>query len=247
MWDDILIYAAVGFAAQIVDGAIGMAYGITATSVLLTGGVSPAVASACVHASEVFTTGASGLAHWRVGNVDRRMMLRLAIPGAIGGAIGAFILVSVPGEIFRPVISAYLMLLGLFILWKAFRPRVWVAASSKTVLPLGFCGGIIDAIGGGGWGPLVTTTLLGRGTAPRMTIGSVNAAEFFVTATISATFIATIGLSLWPIVMGLVLGGVLAAPFAALVTKHFPERLLMMAVGLVVFAVSLRTLWKSLV
>lgn len=245
-WEEILIYVAVGFLAQAIDGAIGMAYGITASSVLLASGVAPATASACVHASEVFTTGASGLAHYRLGNVDRRMMLRLAVPGSLGGAIGAYILASVPGEIFRPWISGYLLCLGLFILWKALRPRTWAPAPSRSVIPLGFFGGVIDAIGGGGWGPIVTTTLLGRGTAPRLTIGSVNTAEFFVTTTVSATFIATIGLTLWPIVAGLIIGGMIAAPFAALVTKHLPERWLMVAVGLAVVALSSRTIWRSL-
>lgn len=245
MWDEILLYIAVGFAAQMIDGAIGMAYGVTASSVLLSAGVLPATASACVHAAEVFTTGASGIAHWRLGNVDRRLVLRLMVPGMIGGAIGAYILASVPGEMFRPWISGYLLLLGLLILWKAFRPRSTTIAPLKGVAPLGFFGGLLDAVGGGGWGPLVTSTLLGNGAAPRTVIGSVNVAEFFVTLTISATFVATIGLSLWPIVAGLVIGGVIAAPFAALATKHLPDRVLMVIVGVVVVTLSCRTILKA--
>ena len=245
MWDEILLYIAVGFAAQMIDGAIGMAYGVTASSVLLSAGVLPATASACVHAAEVFTTGASGIAHWRLGNVDRRLVLRLMVPGMIGGAIGAYILASVPGEMFRPCISGYLLLLGLLILWKAFRPRSTTIAPLKGVAPLGFFGGLLDAVGGGGWGPLVTSTLLGNGAAPRTVIGSVNVAEFFVTLTISATFVATIGLSLWPIVAGLVIGGVIAAPFAALATKHLPDRVLMVIVGVVVVTLSCRTILKA--
>ena len=246
MWDEVLLYIAVGFAAQMVDGAIGMAYGVTASSVLLSAGVPPATASACVHAAETFTTGASGLAHWRLGNVDRRLMLRLMVPGMIGGAIGAYVLSSFPGELFRPWVSAYLLLVGLVILWKAFRPPPAVLVNPRGVLPIGFFGGMLDAIGGGGWGPLVTSTLLGNGAVPRTVIGSVNAAEFFVTLVISATFVVTIGISLWPIVLGLVIGGVIAAPFAALTTKHLPDRVLMVIVGVVVVLLSIRTIVKAL-
>lgn len=246
MWDEVLLYIAVGFAAQMIDGAIGMAYGVTASSVLLSAGVSPATASACVHAAEVFTTGASGLAHWRLGNVDRRLVVRLMLPGMIGGAIGAYVLASLPGEALRPWISAYLLVLGLVILWKAFRQTPAIPIGASRVVPLGFGGGMLDAIGGGGWGAMVTSTLLGNGAAPRTVIGSVNLAEFFVTLTISATFVATIGLSLWPIVSGLVIGGVIAAPFAALATKHLPDRVLMVMVGVVVVTLSCRTLLKAI-
>ena len=246
MWDDILLYVAVGFAAQMIDGAIGMAYGVTASSVLLSAGVTPATASACVHAAEVFTTGASGYAHWRLGNVDRRLVMRLVLPGMIGGAIGAYALTSLPGEKLGPWVSAYLLALGLVILWKAFRsaPTAPLASTSR-VAPLGFCGGFLDAIGGGGWGPLVASTLLGNGSAPRKVIGSVNLAEFFVTLTISATFVATIGLSMWPIVAGLVVGGVIAAPFAAMATKHLPDRVLMVIVGVVIVTLSCRSILKA--
>lgn len=246
MWEDVILYIAVGFAAQMIDGAIGMAYGVTATSVLLTAGVTPATASACVHAAEMFTTAASGLSHWRLGNVDRNLVVRLAIPGMIGGAIGAFVLTSIDGSIFVPWVSAYLVLLGVFILWKAWHHRPGIQGAPLGVMPLGFFGGMLDAIGGGGWGPMVTSTLLGHGNAARTTIGSVSLSEFFVTATISATFFATIGLSLWPIIAGLVIGGVIAAPLAALTTRHMPERILMTLVGVVVILLSTRNLLRSL-
>lgn len=246
MWNEFALYVAVGFGAQMIDGAIGMAYGITATSVMLSAGVAPATASACVHAAEMFTTGASGAAHWRLGNCDRRLVMRLAIPGMIGGAIGAYVLSGLPGKLLTPWISGYLLVLGLFILWKAWGVRRAPPAEPRGVIPLGFIGGILDAIGGGGWGPLVTSTLLGNGTAARKTIGSVNLAEFFVTTTVSATFFATIGLSLWPIIAGLIVGGVIAAPLAALVTRHLPERLLMTLVGLVVVMLSLSTIVRSI-
>jgi uncharacterized membrane protein YfcA len=246
MWEEFLMFVAVGLAAQMVDGAIGMAYGVTASSVLLSMGVPPVTASAAVHAAETVTTAASGYAHWRLGNIDRRLIWRLAVPGMIGGAIGAYVLTSIPGEVVRPYVSAYLLLLGLFILWKALMARPMAAPPPSRVAPLGFAGGLLDSIGGGGWGPIVTSTLLGQGATPRYAIGSVNLAEFFVTLTISATFLLTVGLNLWPIIAGLVLGGVLAAPFAALVTKRLPARVLMLMVATVVIALSVRNLGKAL-
>lgn len=244
--DEILLYVVIGFVAQMIDGAIGMAYGVTATSVLLSAGVPPATASACVHAAETFTTGASGAAHWKLGNVDRDLLWRLALPGALGGAIGAYALSGVPGDAVKPFVSGYLLLLGLVIIWKALAKRPLEAPAPRSVAPLGFFGGLLDAIGGGGWGPIVASTLLGQGTTPRYAIGSVNLAEFFVTLTISATFFLTIGFSLWPIILGLVAGGVVAAPLAALAAKHAPAKLLMLVVGCVVVALSLRTLFIAL-
>jgi len=244
--DDIFLYVVIGFAAQMIDGAIGMAYGVTATSVLLSSGVPPATASACVHAAETFTTGASGIAHWKLGNVDRQLLWRLALPGAIGGAIGAYVLSEFDGDTLKPYISVYLLLLGLVIIWKALVKRSLEAPKPRSVAPLGFFGGLLDAIGGGGWGPIVTSSLLGQGATPRYAIGSVNLAEFFVTLTISTTFFLTVGLSLWPIITGLIIGGIIAAPFAALAAKHVPARLLMLAVGLVIIGLSVNTLVKTL-
>ncbi|WP_207462764.1 sulfite exporter TauE/SafE family protein [Azospirillum sp. SYSU D00513] len=240
MWEDIILFMAVGFAAQLIDGALGMAYGVSATSVMLGFGVPPATASASVHAAEVFTTGLSGLSHWRFGNVDFRLLRRLAIPGMIGGAVGAFLLSNLPGEVVRPLVSAYLLLMGLLILWKAFRKAPIRTEPPKWVGPLGLFGGFLDAIGGGGWGPMVTSSLLGQGMAPRYVIGSVNLAEFFVTATITSTFIFTIGLDLWPIIVGLVIGGGIAAPFAALVTARVPDKPLMILVGVLISLLSIR-------
>jgi uncharacterized membrane protein YfcA len=214
--------------------------------VLLSLGVPPTTASACVHAAETFTTGASGLAHWRFGNVDRKLLLRLAIPGMIGGAIGAYALAELPGEALKPFISAYLLLLGVFIVWKALAVRPLEAPAPRAVAPLGLFGGVLDAIGGGGWGPIVTSTLLGQGTTPRYAIGSVNIAEFFVALIISTTFFLTVGLSLWPIIAGLIIGGVIAAPFAAIATKHIPDKVLMIIVGCVVVLLSVRTILVAL-
>ena len=244
MWDEVILFTAVGFAAQLIDGALGMAYGLSATTVLLSLGTAPAMASASVHAAEVFTTAASGAAHWRVGNVDPRLVVRLAIPGMIGGAAGAYALVSLPGESVRPYVAVYLFGMGVLIVSRALRQRIRTEAP-RHVVALGLFGGFIDAIGGGGWGPLVASTLVGRGAVPRMAIGSVNLAEFFVTLTVSVTFLATVGLELVPIIAGLVLGGIVAAPFAALATRHIPDRPLMLLVGVVIVLLSLRELVRA--
>lgn len=246
MPSELLLFVAIGFAAQIVDGAIGMAYGITATTTLMGLGVAPSVASASVHAAEVFTTAASGLAHWRMENVDKRLVMRLAGPGMIGGAAGAYTLVTVPGERIRPIVSAYLLVMGLVILWRAYRHTVNTPTELRRPGLLGLVGGFLDAIGGGGWGAMVTTTLIGNGASPRIAIGSANAAEFFVTVVVTGTFIATIGLSLWPVIAGLVIGGILAAPLAAYATRYLPERPVMGLVGVVVVGLSLRSLWQAL-
>ena len=246
MWEDFLLYVAVGLVAQMVDGAIGMAYGITSSSVLLSFGIPPATASACVHAAETFTTGASGIAHWKLGNIDKKLVVRLAIPGMIGGALGAYVLSNIDGAKIKPYVAAYLLIMGLFILYQALRKAVAEREPPTNVVPLGLIGGFVDSIGGGGWGPIVTTTLIGHGTTPRYAIGSVNLSEFFVTLTISLTFLFTIGLELWPIITGLIVGGVVAAPFAALATKHLPDKPLMIIVGCVVTLLSLRTIFIAL-
>jgi uncharacterized protein len=246
MWADVLLFVAIGFLAQIIDGAAGMAYGVTASTLLLGFGVPPATSSACVHAAEVFTTGASGVSHWRLGNVRGELIWRLAVPGMVGGAIGAYLLSALRGEVLKPFISGYLLLMGLLILWKA-RNRLRTSDEPPRHVPLlGLGGGFLDAIGGGGWGPMVASTLIGQGTKPRFAIGSVNLAEFFVTTTITGTFFLTVGLSLWPVIVGLILGGVLAAPLAAYVTRSIPDRPMMIVVGIVVVLLSLRGLVQAL-
>lgn len=246
MWEDFLLYVAVGLVAQMVDGAIGMAYGVTASSVLMSMGIPPSTTSACVHAAETFTTGASGAAHWKLGNVDKKLVLRLAIPGMIGGAAGAYVLSNIDGHAIKPFIAAYLLIMGAYIIYQALRKIAAEREPPKHVAPLGLVGGFVDSIGGGGWGPIVTTTLIGQGTTPRYAIGSVNLAEFFVTLTISLTFLFTIGLELWPIITGLIVGGVIAAPFAAFAAKHVPDKPLMLIVGFVVIILSLRNIISAL-
>ena len=246
MLGDFVLYVAVGFAAQLVDGAIGMAYGLSGTTVMLSFGIPPATASASVHAAEVFTTGISAVSHWRFGNVDWSFVRRLALPGMAGGAIGAYLLTTFPGDTVAPFVNAYLLIMGAWIVWKAFRARPALTEPPRWLGPLGFGGGFLDAIGGGGWGPMVTSTLLGQGTTPRFTIGSVNFTEFFVTVTISVTFLGTIGLELWPIIAGLILGGALAAPVAAYAAYRIPDQPLMILVGSVIVLLSLRGLINAL-
>jgi len=241
---DLLLFMAIGFAAQIVDGAIGMAYGLISTTVLLSLGIPPATASASVHAAEVFTTGASALSHWRFGNIDKALFRRLAPAGMIGGAIGAYVLAATPATAIRPLVAGYLAIMGGVILWKAVRKPSPAGKPPSRVPVLGFVGAFLDAMGGGGWGALVASTLVGQGTKARFAIGSTNAAEFLVTVTISATFIATIGLDLWPIILGLVLGGVLAAPLAAYVTHKLPDRPLMILVGIMIVLLSAREVFR---
>ncbi|MBY0354310.1 MAG: sulfite exporter TauE/SafE family protein [Rickettsiales bacterium] len=242
MTDQFFLFLAIGFAAQLVDGAIGMAYGLSATSIMLSMGTPMSVASASVHAAEVFTTGISGFAHWRLKNVDLALFKRLVIPGMVGGGVGAYVLSSVSGEAIRPFVSMYLLGMALLIFYKAIRLTAPAGVPQRHVRALGLVGGFLDAVGGGGWGPMVTSTLVGRGAEPRLAIGSVNLAEFFVTLTISATFVATIGLQLWPIISGMVVGGVLAAPLAAYVTRFLPAKWTMMLVALVIMGLSLRDL-----
>jgi uncharacterized membrane protein YfcA len=198
------------------------------------------VASASVHAAETFTTGASAFAHWRIGNVDRDLVVRLALPGVAGGVVGAYLLSSFPGDVIRPFISVYLLFMGGIILARAFRPLAEpLDLKTHPVGLLGLVGGFLDAVGGGGWGPVVASRLIGSGGTPRLVIGSVNAAEFFLTVTVSVTFLATIGLELWPVITGLVIGGVLAAPLGAVAAAKLPAKPLMVMVGCLVTILSL--------
>jgi uncharacterized membrane protein YfcA len=243
MSPDFLFYVVTGFAAQFVDGALGMAYGITASSLLLSFGVPPAAASATVHAAECFTTGVSAISHHAFGNVSGFLIRRLLVPGVIGAVTGAYILVTLPTETIKPFVAGYLLVMGCVIVLKAFKefpPRV----VTTHLVPLGFVGALVDALGGGGWGPIVATTLIARGNDARQAVGSVNVVEFFVTLAASATFVLTLGLTNWPIILGLAVGGMLAAPLGAWACKHLPLKPLMVIVGLLVIGLSVRTLTR---
>jgi uncharacterized membrane protein YfcA len=235
----------IGIIAQAIDGAIGMAYGVTATTFLLSQGISPAIASSSIHIAEIFTTGASGLSHWRLNNIDKKLFLNLVFPGIIGGLIGVLILTNIDGNLLKPWISLYLVIMGIYIILKAFKKKIFTGKiSSKKILPLAFVGGMVDAVGGGGWGPVVTTTLLSSGHEPKTTIGSVNSAEFFITTATGLSFAIFIGISNPEIIFGLILGGVLVAPFAAKITTKLPTKLLMFIVGTLITSLSLITVIK---
>ena len=237
---------AVGLLAQAVDGALGMAYGITSTSFLLATGVSPAVASASVHIAEVFTTGVSGVSHIKLGNVNKNLFLRLLVPGMIGAVTGAWLLSSVDGDAIKPYVAGYLLLMGLYVISKIFRKIKSRRDEPRHVAKLGLAGGFVDAVGGGGWGPVVTTTLIGTGHDPRMTIGSVNLAEFFLTFVAAIAFAVLVGEGPWPTVAGLVLGGLFAAPFAAYLTSRLHTKALLALVGTLISIISVYNLYRAL-
>jgi uncharacterized membrane protein YfcA len=235
---EFLMFVAIGLCAQLIDGALGMAYGLTSSSVLLAMGLPPAAVSASVHTAEVFTTGASGISHGMLGNVDRKLLRRLVVPGVIGGILGAYVLTRLDGDAIRPWIHGYLALMAVLILLRAIGRR-FPRKEVKRVGVLGFFAGLFDAVGGGGWGPMATSTLLAGGGAARTTIGTVNAAEFSVTLAISITFLASIGIDHWQVVLGLLVGGVVAAPLAAVLVKRVPERAVLVAVGVLVLGISI--------
>jgi uncharacterized membrane protein YfcA len=220
-----------------IDGALGMAFGVIASSSLMALGLPPALASASVHAAEIVTTGISGSSHVWHRNVDRRLFFKLVFTGVAGGAVGAYVLTGLPEEIVKPFVTIYLSLMALLIFARVLNklPRRW-----KLPVPfLGGAGGLLDAIGGGGWGPLVASTLIAKGDEPRCSIGSVNLAEFFVTMAVSVTFLTQLELAdYWKVVLGLVLGGAVAAPLAGYLVKIVPPRIAMVMVGVVVTGLS---------
>ena len=230
-------FIAIGLAAQLVDGALGMAFGLVSSSVLLSMGLPPAAVSASVHAAEVVTTGVSGASHAYFRNIDKRLFWRLTLSGALGGVLGAYVLTRLPGEALRPFVYVYLLLLSVLILLRA-AGRLVPKREIRRVPVLGFFAGLLDASGGGGWGPLATSTLLASGGQARTTIGTVNAAEFVITLAVSTTFLLTIGLQHLQIVLGLLIGGALAAPLAAYLVRHVRERVVLVVVGLLVLCIS---------
>jgi uncharacterized membrane protein YfcA len=246
MTTELVLLALVGFLAQLVDGALGMAFGLISTTFMLTVGLPPAHASAVVHTAEVATAAVAGTSHLVHRNVNRILLFRLALAGVAGGILGAYILSNVEGRAIRPFVAAYLLLMGTLILMRAARAMPSEDARPGYAAPLGLVGGFLDAIGGGGWGPLVTSTLIGSGHAPRHVIGSVSVAEFFVTTAVAGTFFAELGGVYLPHVAALAAGGVLAAPLAGFVVKHVRPRLLMTAVGLLVTGLAVRELVMAL-
>jgi uncharacterized membrane protein YfcA len=246
---DFLLFAVVGFVAQMVDGALGMAYGVVTATVLLGFGVPPAQVSASVHAAELFTTAASGSSHLYHRNIDWKLFFRLAPFGIAGGVLGAYVLTSIDGSAITPYITAYLAIVGVWLLIRSIRHVPAKPLNYNVVPPLGFVGGFLDSSGGGGWGPIVTTGLLGTGGTPRYVIGTVNSSEFLITLSVSLTFLFAMISGHWEdagdwrthaiAISGLIVGGLLAAPLAGFVVKTIPETMLLRLVSIVIITLAL--------
>jgi uncharacterized membrane protein YfcA len=237
----------VGFVAQLVDGALGMAFGQISSTILISMGVPPAAASAGVHTAETFTTAVSGISHVAHRNVDWRLFARLVIPGMIGGILGAYVLTQIKADTAKPIVLSYLAALGVYLFYRGIMHR-HTERRPRIVSPLGLVGGFLDAAGGGGWGAIVTSNLLVQGSNPRKTIGTVNTAEFFLTVTISATFIAALGWEAFTAAtLGLLIGGVLAAPFGAWIAKRVNPDTLLTFVGALVTLTSGYGLYRALI
>lgn len=242
----ILPFIGVGFAAQLVDGALGMAFGVISNTLLVgVMGVPPALASQRVHIVECFTTATSGISHLLHGNIDKKLFFRLLVPGVIGGVLGAYVLTSLDAGVVKPFVLAYLCAIGLYILMRGllYPPRL---REAKLVAPLGLFGGFLDAAGGGGWGPVVTSNLLIQGADPRKVVGTVNAVEFFLTLTVSAAFIWHLGVEdVAGATLGLLIGGVLAAPLGAWAAKHFNPKVMLILTGIVLTVTSAYGVWRA--
>ena len=232
----IFIYIILGFAAEMIDGTMGMAYGVSSNTFLRMAGVPSAISSACVHCAEMVTTLVSGLSHLKMRNVHKGFLLKLLIPGAIGGALGAYLLVEFNSTIIDIIIDCYLIIMGIVIISKVFKKIAKPREYGNYAIPLGLVGGFSDAMGGGGWGPVVTSTLLASGHDTRQTIGTVNTAEFFVTLAETTTFVAMLGdfRNYGTIIVGLMVGGVIAAPLGAYLCKKIPVKPMLAIVGTLV-------------
>ncbi len=236
-WPELLPFIAIGFFAQLIDGALGMAFGAIATT-LLVGfmGVPPAQASFKVHMIKILTSGVSGISHAITGNIHKRLFVSILVPGVLGGVVGAYGLSKIDGETIKPFVFVYLCLLGLLLVFKGIKGRLKRRAP-RAIIPLGLAGGALDAIGGGGWGPVVSSGLMLQGTEPRKVVGSVNSAEFFVAVAISGAFLGQFGFEqLAGATLGLLIGGVLAAPFGAIAARYLPAPIMLVLVGSVLAA-----------
>jgi uncharacterized protein len=253
----LLVFIFIGFLAQLIDGSLGMAYGVTSTTLLLSFGVAPAAASASVHLAEVVTTAASGASHWKFGNVDRQMVMRLVIPGSIGAFVGACFLSNLPGDLVKPYVSLFLLILGIYIIVRflfLYQPGKEVKKkemSNKQLIPLGAIAGFFDSTGGGGWGPIATPVLLtNKGIETRKVIGTVDTAEFAVAVSATLGFLISLGWEevQWQWVGALMIGGLVAAPIAAWLVRIIPSHLLGVIVGGFIILTNARTLlsaWKA--
>ena len=242
----LLPFILIGFAAQLVDGALGMAFGVICNTLLVAVlGVPPAVASARIHIVEVFTTGVSGISHLLHRNIEWPLFFRLLIPGVVGGVLGAYVLTSLHADMVKPFVLAYLVAIGIWLLVRGllYPPKI---QKPTVIAPLGLIGGFLDAAGGGGWGPVVTSNLLVQGAEPRKVVGTVNSVEFFLTLAVSATFIWNLGFAdVAGATLGLLIGGVLAAPLGAFMAKRFSPKLMLVLVGVVLTVTSAFGLYRA--
>lgn len=243
-WEILVPFIGVGFLAQLIDGALGMAFGVISTTLFVTLGVPPATASAGVHTVECFTTGVSGISHIWHRNVDWKMLARLAGPGVVGAVLGAYVLTRIDAATVKPFVLLYLSMVGTYLIWRGLKfPSDH--KPPKVIEPLGLAGGFLDAAGGGGWGPVVTGNLLVQGAEPRLTIGTVNTAEFLVTVSASVTFILSLGWQAFSsATLGLLIGGIIAAPIAAAVARRAKARILLVLVGIVLTLTSLYGVYR---
>lgn len=242
---EFLFFAMVGFTAQFIDGSLGMAYGISANTFLLSLGITPVQASASIHIAEVATSGISGISHYGFGNVDMKLVKRLIVPGVVGAILGALILIWLPVTIMKVLVSIYLLLMGGAILYKAWRKK-HVKEAHHHVIPLGFFGGFFDAAGGGGWGTIVASTLVAKGSIPRLAVGTVNMAEFFVALASALIFVTSLPAINWTITLGLAVGGACSAPFAAWFAKKIPASPFMILIGITIILLSVYTISQVL-
>jgi uncharacterized membrane protein YfcA len=245
----------VGYLAQFVDGTLGMGYGVFSASLLVSIGLYPIVASASIHMAKVVTTLLSGVSHFKFGNVKRDLVLPLATPGAIGGVAGAYFLASVPGKTIKPFVAVILLTMGLLILYRALVQKKSVASGNNghsrvKLTVLGLVAGFMDAVGGGGWGPIATPSLILSGNdEPRQVVGSINLVEFFVTLAETLTFLIMVGPEAfrWDIVVALLIGGAIAAPTAAFLCKRLPQKVLVGLIGVLLIGLNIRTFFQFIV
>ena len=243
--DDLLLYFICGFIASLIDGSIGMAYGVSLTTILTTMGVPILNASSTIHFCEIFTSFASGVSHFVNGNVDLNLLKRIMIPGILGGFWGALLLIYASNYNLKPYVAGYLLILGIVILIKVFRNKT-MNSDNKGLIPLGFVGGFFDATGGGGWGPIVTSSLIVQGHTPAKVVGTVNLAEFFVTVVQVAVFFTVVKFVSWQMALGFVLGGCIAAPLSAIFVKKINSRILMVLVAITLIIINLFVIVQSL-
>jgi len=244
---EFFLFCLAGFVAQIIDGALGMAYGVSCSTLLQSLGIPQKLVTASVHTSEVFTTGVSGLSHIAMKNIDKKLFFRLVISGVISAIIAAVLISKyIDGKAVKPFISAYLLLLGIWILIKSFRQFEFKNTALKYAPYLGFIGAFFDVIGGGGWGPIVTSNLIDKGNSPKEVIGTVNTAEFFITFASTGVFIFLVGIDSWKIILGLIIGGVIAAPIGAYIIKFIQPKTLLRLVGVLIVVTNTYNIYKAL-